>query len=169
MGTLEIQVPFRQFASGTSIINFNSKLLSFCRTLTVEDIVETQTNPVDRFIAHLLFNKRCPSAAAPDYMNSTSSGNNISESSQTDLLGQKGWSSLSESMPLSEVSPSPRNSMREGSDGPHKKNQADYTSGTQSSVVSCVQLQEGSSNLRSNVTDSSMANDNLDSPQVMAT
>ena len=61
--------------------------------------------------------------------------------------------------------------MREGlggSDGPHK-NQADYTSGTHSSVVSCVQLQEGSSNLRSNVTDSSMANDNSDSPPVMAT
>lgn len=35
------------------------------RLLTVDDIVETETNPMDRFIAHLLFHRRFPSLFTP--------------------------------------------------------------------------------------------------------
>eukprot|EP00250_Pteridium_aquilinum_P013290 c21255_g1_i1 orf=285-2903(-) len=81
------------------------------RLLTVDDIVETETNPMDRFIAHLLFHKRFPSSFMPLYMNCTPCNN--SENSEPGLLHQSAWP-WNETNPSSHVSPATRSSSVSG-------------------------------------------------------
>lgn len=75
------------------------------RILTVADIVETETNPIDRFIAHLLFRKRHTPVMGPVHMNPNSCSNNA-ENSQAVLLHQSPWAWQTEA-PLSEPAAGP--------------------------------------------------------------
>lgn len=77
------------------------------RLLTVDDIVETETNPMDRFIAHLLFHKRFPSSYTPLHTNDTPCNN--SDSSEPGALHQNGWA-WNEPNQLSHHSPTTRSS-----------------------------------------------------------
>lgn len=127
------------------------------RILTVEDIVETETNPMDRFIAHLLFHKRFPSSLAPLYTKPTPRGS-ISENSQAVLLHQNAWA-WQEAIPSSEISPATHSSTLSGGFGASKSShntldvpvsnicdKPNFTSASLSSVVSGLRL-EATSNL----------------------
>ncbi|KAH7352522.1 hypothetical protein KP509_19G049900 [Ceratopteris richardii] len=59
------------------------------RLWTVDDIVETETNPMDRFIAHLLFHKRFTSSHTPGHINHAPLSN--TEGSYPSTLQHKGW------------------------------------------------------------------------------
>lgn len=83
------------------------------RLLTVDDIVETETNPMDRFIAHLLFHKRFPSS----FVNRTPCS--VSENSEPSLLHQNAWA-WNKANPSSHASPATRSSSVTGDFGSSK-------------------------------------------------
>ncbi|KAI5063795.1 hypothetical protein GOP47_0020465 [Adiantum capillus-veneris] len=75
--------------SGTAESSSSSEQSCSQRLLTVDDIVETETNPMDRFIAHLLFHKRFPSSYTNLNMHLTPCSN--SETSEAGALQPNGW------------------------------------------------------------------------------
>ncbi|MCO5580539.1 hypothetical protein L7F22_034407 [Adiantum nelumboides] len=77
------------------------------RLLTVDDIVETETNPMDRFIAHLLFHKRFSSSYTNLNLNCTPCNN--PETFEAGALHQNGWA-WNEANQLSHLSPATRSS-----------------------------------------------------------